>query len=59
MASFNSIIKFYSIPELRRELDRLFILIYDEEQSNSIAYEAQVRACYVQRELQYRGAYTN
>lgn len=55
MASFNSIIRHYTIPELKKELDKLTGVIYDEDQSEDIHFEAQIRACYVQRELQYRG----
>ena len=55
MSSFNCQIRHMSIPELKEELDNLIVVVYDDEHSNEIVYEAQVRACYVQRELQNKG----
>jgi hypothetical protein len=55
MASFNAQIRHMSIPELKKELDTLSALIYDDDHDARVKYEAQIRACYVQRELQIKG----
>lgn len=55
MASFNAQIRHYTIPELKKELDKLSDIIYDEDQKYEIRYEAEIRAAYVQKELQHRG----
>lgn len=55
MASFSAQVRCMSIPELKNELDSLSALIYDGEQDARVKYEAQIRACYVQRELQIKG----
>lgn len=55
MSSFNAQIRHMSIPELKKELDNLSLIIYDDEHTAIIRYEAQIRACYVQRELQIKG----
>jgi len=55
MASFNAQIRHMSIPELKKELDSLISVIYDDQHTADILYEAQLRVCYVQRELQNKG----
>lgn len=55
MASFNAQIRHMSIPELKKESENVYAILYDPDYNSAVKHEAEIRICYLQRELQARG----